>query len=112
MLKSVSQVFVTEDSPMPWHTQYSFGGDILHLQSADGIEDASVRRLTRQPFSQIVAIGGSVMYIWSEATGNRSIEVTLSEGASVILRPEFKPYLYCFECHFGEIAFRLQKLLI
>lgn len=112
MLKSVSQVFVTEDSLMPWHTQYSFGGDPLHLHSATGITDASVRKLNRQPLSPIAATGGSVLYLWSEVTGNDSIEVALSEGASVILRPEFKAYLYCFECHFGEIAFRLQKLSI
>ena len=112
VLKSVTQVFVAENSSMPWHTQYSFGGDILHLQSANGITSASVSKLAHQPFSPIVAIGGSVLYLWPENTEEDSTEVALSEGASVILRPEFKAYLYCFECHSGEITFRLQKLSI
>lgn len=39
MLTQVAQVFVAEDSTMPWHTQYSLGGDPLKICRASGITE-------------------------------------------------------------------------
>lgn len=95
---------------MPWHAQYSFGGDTLYLWSAKGIAK-EVTQLTTKSFNPVAATLYDTLYLWpSMEVGESRVELKLPEGASVVLRPERQPYVLCFECHSGEIALKLRTL--